>query len=149
MQFSEDELRSALRRKDPGPEFTQRVIHRLNNPEAAKGVNAKPVEAERWNWWKLLAKRLAEAGWRPVMAGAMAGAMAIVLVGFAAWMGIERYQSYMQQVQNRTVQEEKVARQAEEQAVRALRITSAKLNHVFQKVNGVPSTEPKIRRQTL
>jgi hypothetical protein len=117
----------------------------LNNPEAAKGVNVKPVEAERWNWWKLLAKRLAEAGWRPVMAGAMA----IVLVGFAAWMGIESYQSYMQQVQNRKVQEEKVARQAEEQAVRALRITSAKLNHVFQKVNGVPSTEPKIRRQTL
>jgi len=42
-----------------------------------------------------------------------------------------------------------VARQAEEQAFRALRITSAKLNHVFQKVNGAPATEPRIRRQTL
>ena len=146
MQFSEDELRSALRRKDPGPEFTQLVMERLNSPEAAKAVKAKqPVEAERWNWWKLLAKRLAEAGWRPVMAGAMA----ILLVGFAAWMGIERHQSYMQQVQPRKVQEERNAREAEEQTVRALRITSAKLNHVFQKVNGAPSTEPKIRRQTL
>jgi hypothetical protein len=145
MQFSEDELRSALRRKDPGPDFTQRVMDRLNSPEATKGVKARAVEAERRSWWKLFAERLAEAGLRPVMAGALA----IVLVGFTAWMGIERYQSYMQQVQNRKVQEEKIARQAEEQAVRALRITSAKLNHVFQKVNGVPSTEPKIRRQTL
>ena len=41
------------------------------------------------------------------------------------------------------------ARNAEQQAVRALRITSAKLNHVFQKVNGTPSPEPKIRRQSL
>ena len=156
MQFSEDDLRSALRRKDPGPEFTQRVMDSLHSQESPKMPASRAVSGESWSWHAFFTKTsfaktlsakawFGQAGWR----SAMAGAMAIVLMVFAAWIGIERYQSYMQQVQNRKVQEEKVARQAEEQAVRALRITSAKLNHVFQKVNGVPSTEPKVRRQTL
>jgi hypothetical protein len=139
MQFSEDDLRSALQRKDPGPEFTQRVMARVAQQRVPKPANAKAGELSGWRLW------LAGSSWRPVMAGAMA----VVIFAVMAWMGIERYQAYIEQVQNRKVQEEKVARQAEEQAFRALRITSAKLNHVFQKVNGAPSTEPRIRRQTL
>ena len=141
MQFSEDDLRSALRPKDPGPEFTQRVMARVNQQE-----HAKPVPAISKPWWSRFADQwLAPSGWRP----ALAGAMAVALMAGAAWIGIERYQSYIEQVRNQKVQEEMQARNAEQQAVRALRITSAKLNHVFQKVNGTPSTEPKIRRQSL
>ena len=141
MQFSEDDLRSALRPKDPGPEFTQRVMARVNQQE-----HAKPVPAISKPWWSRFADQwLAPSGWRP----ALAGAMAVALMAGAAWIGIERYQSYIEQVRNQKVQEEMQARNAEQQAVRALRITSAKLNHVFQKVNGTPSPEPKIRRQSL
>jgi hypothetical protein len=141
MQFSEDDLRSALQPKDPGPEFTQRVMARVNRQE-----HAKPVPAISKPWWSRFADEwLAPSGWRP----AIVGAMAVVLMVAAAWIGIERYQSYIEQVRNQKVQEEMQARNAEQQAVRALRITSAKLNHVFQKVNGTPSPEPKIRRQSL
>ena len=146
MQFSEDDLRSALQRKDPGPEFTQRVMARVNQQEHAKPVPAKPKAVNSKEWWSHFADEwLAPSGWRP----AIVCAMAVVLMVTAAWIGIERYQSYIEQVRNHKVQEEKQARNAEQQAVRALRITSAKLNHVFQKVNGTPSSEPKIRRQSL
>jgi hypothetical protein len=139
-QFSEDDLRSALRRKDPGPEFTERVMARVNQQELA------PAAVRPQTWWARIAEKwLASSGWRPVMVGAMA----VVLMACAAWIGIERYQSYIEQVRNQKVQEEMQARLAEEQAIRALRITSAKLNHVFQKVNGTPSAEPRIRRETL
>ena len=39
MQFSEDDLRSALQRKDPGPDFTQRVMARV----AQQTVSQKSV----------------------------------------------------------------------------------------------------------
>ena len=41
MQFSEDDLRSALQRKDPGPEFTQRVMARVEPAGACKVCAAK------------------------------------------------------------------------------------------------------------
>jgi len=138
MQFSEDDLRSALQRKDPGPEFTQRVMARVWQ-QVSKPGNAQQIKRAGWPSW------FAVSSWRPVMAGAIAAVMFAIM----AWMGIERYQSYIEQVRNQKVQEEMQARNAEQQAVRALRITSAKLNHVFQKVNGTPSPEPKIRRQSL
>ena len=34
MHFSEDELREALKRKDPGEGFTQRVMARVNQSKA-------------------------------------------------------------------------------------------------------------------
>jgi len=144
MQFSEDDLRSALQRKDPGPEFTQRVMARVaqqtvSQKSVLKTGNAKDLERAGWQSW------FAVSSWRPVMAGAIAA----VIFAIMAWIGIERYQSYIEQVRNQKVHEEMQARNAEQQAVRALRITSAKLNHVFQKVNGTPSPEPKIRRQSL
>ncbi len=131
MQFSEDDLRSALQRKDPGPEFTQRVMARLNQSEASS------TSSDR-KWWQ---RWFAGGGWRP--------ALAAILLAIGAWMGIERYERYTEQVRNQKIQEQIIARQAEQQAIRALRITSAKLNHVFQKVNGSSSQEPRIRRQTL
>lgn len=141
MQFSEDDLRSALRPKDPGREFTQRVMARVNQQEPAKALVTKSN-----SWWSRVAEKwLGLSGWRP----AMVGAVAVVLIACAAWIGIERYQGYIEQVRNHKIQEEMQARVAEEQAVRALRITSAKLNHVFRKVNGTPSSDARIRRETL
>jgi hypothetical protein len=139
MQFSEDDLRSALQRKDPGPEFTQRVMARLKeqeNPDAAGKKGQDPTFWQRW---------LGAATWRPVMAGAMAA----IIFAVTAWIGIERYERYTAQLREQKMQEQIIARQAEEQAVRALRITNAKLNHIFQKVNGAPATEPRNRRQIL
>jgi hypothetical protein len=52
-------------------------------------------------------------------------------------------------MRDQKMQEQELAHEAEQQAIRALRITSAKLNHVFQKVNGASSPEPRIRRQSL
>lgn len=135
MQFSEDDLRSALQRKDPGPEFTQRVMARLNQSE----TGAASSDGKWWQRW------FAGGGWRP----AMAAALAAILLAIGAWTAIQRYVRYTEQVRNQKIQEQIMARQAEQQVIRALRITSAKLNHVFQKVNGSSSQEPRIRRQTL
>ena len=138
MQFSEDDLRAALQRKDPGPEFTQRMMVRLEQQKMANTAKAKTEQAG-WRSW------FAGAGWRPMMAGALAAVIFVVV----AWMSIERYERYTAQLRNQKIQEQVIAQQAEEQAMRALRITSAKLTHVFQKVNSAPSTEPRNRRQTL
>jgi hypothetical protein len=135
MQFSEDDLRSALQRKDPGPEFTQRVMARLNQRE----TSSASTDLKPWQRW------FAGGGWRP----AMAGVLAAIFLAIGAWTGIQRYVRYTEEARNQKIQEQIMARQAEQQAVRALRITSAKLNHVFQKVNGSASPEPRIRRQTL
>jgi len=141
MQFSEDDLRSALQRKDPGPEFTQRVIDAVEREKSARSAAGETANAKSLGWrgW------LGQASWRPVMAGAMAA----LVLAIAGWYGIEGYENYMVQMRNQKMQEQKLAHEAGQQAIRALRITSAKLNHVFQKVNGTPSPEPRIRRQSL
>lgn len=141
MQFSEDDLRSALQRKDPGPEFTQRVMGAVERQKSAGSVVSKTTDTNRLRWrgW------LGQARWRP----AMAGAMAAMVLAVAGWYGINRYENYIVQMRDQKMQEQKLAHDAEQQAIRALRITSAKLNHVFQKVNGTPSPEPRIRRQSL
>lgn len=139
MQFSEDDLRSALRRKDPGPEFTQRLMDAVERQKSAG--TAVPETARGLSWLE----RLGPAGWRPVMAGAMAA----MVLAVAGWYGVNRYENYIVQMRDQKMQEQKLAHDAEQQAIRALRITSAKLNHVFQKVNGTPSPEPRIRRQSL
>ena len=141
MQFSEDDLRSALQRKDPGPEFTQRVMDVVDRQKSSSRALPKNGDRSRLRWrgW------LGQASWRPVMAGAMAA----VVLAIAGWYGMDRYENYIVQTRNQKIQEQKLALEAQQQAIRALRITSVKLNHVFQKVNGTPSTEPRIRRQSL
>lgn len=140
MQFSEHDLRSALQRKDPGPEFTQRVMDAVERQKSVGSEVSKTADTRlRWREW------LGQASWRPVMAGAMAA----MVLSVAGWYGMNRYENYIVQMRDQKMQEQKLAEEAEQQAIRALRITSAKLNHVFQKVNGTPSPEPRIRRQSL
>ena len=136
MHFSEDDLKNALRRKDPGPGFTQRVMARVGQTEQkevpAHGGLAGNV-ARGWLTW-LGALRL-----RP----AMTVLAAILLVAVAGWIGYEKYR-------NARIEQ---AREAEQKTILALRITSAKLNHVFKRVNesiNEPAAQaPKIRRQSL
>lgn len=137
MQFSEDDLRSALKPKDPGPEFTRRVMARLSEAEM-RPKTAAPSQPRAWHFW------FAGLKFGPALAAALA-----VLLMVGAWVGYQGYQRQQQEAKKIQQQREMEAKKAERQAMLALRITSEKLNHVFQKVNGVAPSEDKIRRQRL
>lgn len=128
MHFSENDLRSALRRKDPGDAFTQRVMARINQ---AKERASEPRQQRQ---------RDIRQPWRPwPWKGALAGVLTVTLV-FAGWLG------FMHHRQN---EERQAGEAAKQQAILALRITTAKLNHVFERVKASPSREVKIRRESL
>jgi len=127
MHFSEDDLRAALKRKDPGPEFTQRVMATLRDRAKNSRLQHKPLLA-----WLLAFKS------GPALA---VTALALLLV-VGALVGYGSYREHLRQ--------QAEARRAEQQAVLALRITSEKLNHVFKKVNGAPPPQDdRIRRERL
>jgi hypothetical protein len=48
MHFSEDDLRQALKRKDPDPGFTQRVMARVNQADA-KSKTSPAAEKRGWS----------------------------------------------------------------------------------------------------
>ncbi len=135
MHFSEDDLRNALRRKDPGPGFTQRVMARVSQKEevAADARSTKKLPARGWTW------RL-----RPALLGGVAAL--VLLIG--GGLGYRAYQEHEKQLAARKLEEQQ-AREAEQKVILALRITHAKLNHIFKQVNESTAPEPKIRRQSL
>jgi hypothetical protein len=140
MQFSEDDLQQALKRKDPGEGFTQRVMARVNQA-AAEGKTkpeAKKTNGSFWTWWKL----------RPAWIIAVA---AVLLLGFG-WSGFQ-YAEYRHREDIRIAQEnEKHLREAErarDQAILALEIARSKLNHVLQHAQLPVESNDKIRRQRL
>ncbi len=136
MQFSEDDLRAALKRKDPGPEFTQRVMSRLN--EDARKPAASPQARGLLAW--LPTFRFAPA--------LTASAIAVMLL-VGAWVGYSSYQEHERVALQVELQRESDAKRAEQQAILALRISSEKLNHVFRKVNEALPQDDNIRRQRL
>ena len=136
MPFSEDDLRKALKRQDPGPEFTRRVMERLHERDAESKASVKETGAG-FLWLR-----------RMRFAPAVGFAVALVLL-IGAWVGYQSYQHHQQEVRSIQQQREMEAKRAEQEAILALRITSEKLNHVFQKVNGAVPPEDKIRRQRL
>lgn len=109
MHFSEDELREALRRKDPGERFTKEVIARI--AEGRTEVTAPSYESRFRQFLRGLTLR-------PVLSGAMAVILALSF-------GILEY---------RHVQEKRAGEVAKRQALLALRITNSKLNHVLERV---------------
>ena len=133
MHFSEDDLKEALRRKDPGPGFTQRVMARIGQQQEATA----PASAAktRLPWWRWILQS------HPALAGAAAAVVLIIGSG----LGYQRYQ----RVQEEKRVEAQKAELAREQVVQALKITNAKLNHVFRRVSEPSAGEPKIRRQSL
>ena len=140
MPFSEDDLRQALRRKDPGPEFTQQVMARLKQPEGERSVRAEQKHRKELFW-------LPQIRFAPALGFALA-----LLLAIGTWVGYLGYQQHQREreaAKQAEQQREMEAKRAEQQAILALRITSEKLNHVFQKVNGAAPPEDKIRRQRL
>jgi len=134
MHFSEDELRAALKRQDPGQQFTQRVMARLHQAEKQPSVQRPAGIRAPW----LSLRRL-----RPALAGALA--MVILL---AAGLGYWQHQEN----ERKRVRELAMAREAERQAIVALRIANDKLNRVFQRVKDsqrAGGKAPVIRKERL
>jgi uncharacterized protein HemX len=120
MKSLEDELRRALRLREPPPGFTERVLARVRqetdarNPvSTAPGV--RPARRIRWAGWAWFGPRL--------QLGVAAVAAALLLaVSLAVWH------------RQREEQQRREGEAARAQVIEALRITSAKLNRVRAKV---------------
>jgi hypothetical protein len=139
MHFSEDDLREALKRKDPGEGFTQRVMARVEQAKAedeqhpARKIRAVPP------WWIR----------HPVWAMAV-----IALLLLACGIGGYQYSEYRHAEENRIAlakqqQLQQEAERARDQAIMALEIARAKLNHVLQHTQLQAEPNDKIRRERL
>lgn len=109
MPFSEDDLRRALRRKMPGPNFTQRVLARVEQVEAKNNpVRTKPADARpgffSFRFWP-----------KAVVAF---GAMFVVAVGVVQY---DRYETHIRQ------------ETAKKQALLGIEITSTTLNQALHR----------------
>jgi uncharacterized protein HemX len=146
MHFSEDDLREALKRKDPGEGFTQRTMARVNqapvNQSKAENTaqpTTKKVNGKFLSWWMH----------RPVWAAAV---VAMLLLAFG--IGGYQYSEYRHAEENRIArakqqQLQQEAERARDQAIMALEIARAKMNHVLQHAQLQAEPNDKIRRQRL
>ena len=142
MHFSEDDLREALERKDPGEGFTQKVMARVNQTKAeAKTLPAKKSNGSFLSWLRV----------RPAWSFAVVAAL---LLAFA-WGGYEyseyRHEQLAKQEQQRLEElkrQQAEAERARDQAILALKIARSKLNHVLEQAQ-IPVTNDPIRRQRL
>lgn len=119
MNRFEEKLKQALRREEPSPDFTDRVMARIARlPQTQE----QEKEREHVGWLR----RLVAFFEPPAMKWAMAGAMAclLVLAGVAIHNARER----------RRAIEIAEGERAKEQVMLAMRIASAKLNVAQKKV---------------
>lgn len=141
MHFSEDDLKEALKRKDPGEGFTQRVMARVNQAkvEGTAQPAIKKINGKFLAWWTL----------RPAWAVAV---VAVLLLAFG--IGGYQYSEYRHAEENRIARErqqklQQEAERARDQAILALEIARAKLNHVLQHAQLQAEPNDKIRRERL
>ena len=143
MHFSEDDLREALKRKDPGEGFTQRLMARMNQAQSeSKPLLAKPEKKSNGSlmaWWMH----------RPAWAIAV---VAILLLAFG--IGGYQYSEYrhaeeMRLARERQQQLQQEAEKARDQAIMALKIARAKMNHVLRHAQLQAEPNDKIRRERL
>jgi hypothetical protein len=144
MHFSEDDLREALKHKEPGSGFTQRVMAQVN--QAKVEGKAKPAVKKSNGaflaWWKL----------RPAWSFAV---VAILLMAFG--LGGYQYSEYHHReeikIAEKNQQRLEQAERARDQAIQALEIARSKLNHVLQRAqfpaDSSDDSNEKIRRQRL
>ena len=146
MHFSEDDLRDALKRKDPGEGFTQRVMARVNqarvNQDRAEGASqpaTKKVNGKFLAWWTL----------RPAWTVAVV-AVLLLACGIGGYQYSEyRHAEEMRIARAKQQQLQQEAERARDQAIMALEIARAKLNHVLQHAQLQAEPAGKIRRQRL
>jgi len=130
MHFSEDDLRAALQRKDPGKNFTQRVMAGIE-PLAASPRKARPVRLVN----RGLLPRLFAGPMRWITAGSLA---AVLLVSG----GVLEYR-------HREEQQRIAGEKARQDAIFAVEMTGAKLKQVLQRSRQVQQHETKIRSEKL
>lgn len=143
MHFSEDDLRKALKRKDPGERFTQRVMARVNQAQSENkplpAKTQKKTNGAFLSWW------MHRPGWTIAV-------VAVLLLAFG--IGGYQYSEYrhaeeMRVARARQQQLQKEAERARDQAIMALEIARAKLNHVLQHAQLQAEPNDKIRRERL
>src|SRR5258708_23348234 len=115
MPFSEDNLREALKPKEPSAGFTAKVMARVGQP---------PVSAGREPHSVLPMRRLMVVRW------AAAAALAASLI---AAVGLQQYQRRQEQIR---------AERAQKQAILALQITTEKLDHIFHRTSRISAPTP-------
>ncbi len=146
MHFSEDDLREALKRKDPGEGFTQRTLIRVNQArvnqsksEDATQPATKKVNGKFLAWWTL----------RPAWTIAVV-AVLLLACGIGGYQYSEyRHAEEMRIARAKQQQLQQEAERARDQAILALEIARAKLNHVLQHAQLQAEPNDKIRRERL
>jgi hypothetical protein len=141
MHFSEDDLREALKRKDPGEGFTQRVMARVNQSKAegTRQATTKKVNGKFLTWWMH----------RPMWAMVVV-AMLLLACGIGGYQYSEyRHAEEMRVARAKQQQLQREAERARDQAIMALEIARAKMNHVLQHAQLQAEPNDKIRRQRL
>lgn len=141
MHFSEDDLREALKRKDPGEGFSQRVMARViqSKAEGTAQPATKKVNGKFLAWWTL----------RPAWTMAVV-AVLLLACGIGGYQYSEyRHAEEMRIASAKQQQLQQEAERARDQAIMALEIARAKLNHVLQHAQLQAEPDDKIRRQRL
>jgi hypothetical protein len=140
MHFSEDDLREALKRKDPGEGFTQRVMARVEQAKAEGNTRpAKKANGKFLSWWTL----------RPAWTMAVV-AVLLLACGIGGYQYSEyRHAEEMRIARAKQQQLQQEAERARDQAIMALEIARAKLNHVLQHAQLQAEPSDKVRRQRL
>ena len=128
MYFSEEDLRAALRRKMPSPDFTDKVMAKVRQAGASEEQTARSVRVLHRRW--------------PVKLFWACGAAACLLLA-----GVLQYRNYERQRERD---------RAEQQMLLAFRITDAKLNQVLRRsilergiLQHILETDSKLRREHL
>ena len=148
MHFSEDDLREALKRKDPGEGFTQRTLIRVNQARVnqaqseSKPVPAMPEKKSNGFFMSWLTHR-------PAWAMAVVG-MLLLAFGIGGYQYSEyRHAEEMRIARANQQQLQQEAERARDQAIMALEIARAKMNHVLQHAHLQAEPNNKIRRERL
>src|ERR1041385_6354993 len=141
MHFSEDDLREALKRKDPDEGFTQRVMARVNQAKAEGAAQpaTKKVNGKSLAWWTL----------RPAWVVAVV-AVLLLACGIGGYQYSEyRHAEEMRIARAKQQQLRQEAERARDQAIMALEIARARPHHVLQHAQLQTEPNDKIRRQRL
>lgn len=139
MSRLDDELRNALRREDPSPDFTDRVMARIASLPANHKVDNKQEKGRKQINRRQKLTEFFESIRFPGFKWATAAGLACLLM-FAA-IGIHRYREHQ-----RAIVELAEGEKAKEQVMFAMKIASAKLNVAQKKVQAAGERENDVKQ---